>query len=77
MPHEPFCNIVVHRLYHLLEAHPDKTLVEYVMDGFTHGFNIGVEGPVGLGRATNMQWEKPFRGNYWNTVYAGHFQLNH
>ena len=53
MPHEPFCNIVVHRLKHFLEAHPDNTLVAYVMDGFTHGFNIGVEGPVGLGRVTN------------------------
>ena len=53
MPHEPFCNIVVHRLKHLLEAHPDNTLVAYVMDGFTHGFNIGVEGRLGLGRVTN------------------------
>ena len=53
MPHNPFCNIVVNRLKHLLEAHPDKTVVKYVMDGFTHGFNIGVEGPVGPGRETN------------------------
>ena len=53
MPHAPFCNIVVHRIQHLLAAHPDNILVAYVMNGFTHGFNIGVEGPVGLGRATN------------------------
>ena len=55
MPHNPFCNIVVNRLKHLLEAHPDKTVVKYVIDGFNHGFNIGVEGPVGPGRETNNE----------------------
>ena len=37
----------------MLQGHPDRALVGFLIAGFTNGFNIGVEGEVGQGSVRN------------------------
>ena len=41
---EKLCKIDVNKFAFLLKDHPDQSLVNYIIDGLTHGFDIGFRG---------------------------------
>ena len=45
-------NIDILRLF--LSDHPDQSLVKFLLNGFTHGFDIGYRGPVTQGQTRNL-----------------------
>ena len=44
----------VNRLYEFLVFHPDQTLVNYIINGFIYGFDIGYSGPITEGQSKNL-----------------------
>ena len=61
-PHVPFSqslptgvlvSIDASRLSALLQSYPDRQLVRHIIEGFSSGFSIGVEGEVGPGTTQN------------------------
>ena len=46
-------NVVV--LYEFLKDHPDRNLVEFLVNGFVHGFSIGFKGVVTPGKFKNLK----------------------
>ena len=55
MPSAVVTPIRVPALAHMLSSHPDPTLVHFILDGFTHGFSLGVHGPISQGSSPNLR----------------------
>ena len=47
--------IVIPALRHLLLAHPDRDFVDFLIDGFSSGFSIGVHGVISQGCTPNLR----------------------
>ena len=46
--------IDVSRLANVLYHHPDRALTQFLLHGFTHGFDIGYRGPITAGSSKNL-----------------------
>ena len=55
MPLAIFTPIVVPALAQLLTHHPDQDLVRFLIDGFSHGFSLGVHGVISQGCTPNLR----------------------
>ena len=47
--------VVVQRLYQLSTSHPNLSLVQYICNGLTFGFDIGYSGPISPGASKNLR----------------------
>ena len=42
------------RLANVLYNHPNRALTQFLLHGFTHGFDIGYRGPITAGSSKNL-----------------------
>ena len=55
LPSAKSCNIDIVLFKKLLESHPDRSLVDYIVDGLTYGFDIGFTGEFSATRPKNLR----------------------
>ena len=54
LPNSILTPINVDFLRSCLTNHPDRELVEFILQGFSQGFDIGYCGPINLGQTRNL-----------------------